>query len=299
MKIAAFSDIHLPGCKDFDFYHALKDLSGSTLDVLILAGDISAAYNNFDLTMQKINSQLKDFNITASHKLFVPGNHDIHLDRGDSLILNRIKSLVSNQNLSNEQAYLSLRDKASRLGYHMLDASPYLVGNTAFVGNIGWYDYSFGNNSDLELLVGNTKKPIREFTKHDYSLKKVYEEQSKKTIYWPDKTDFDDVEFAKKQAQSLEKDLISVKGKDIFVVLHTVPFIENISKQDTIFKQFTSAYMGSELFREIILKHNVSTVIHGHSHLGTGKYLVGNTTAYNVAFKKSITIIDYNPKGVE
>ena len=80
MKIAAISDLHMPGKDDFILFHALKDLP-TEIDVLILAGDIASSSELLKPSLQRLEKMLDDYNITVKHRVFVPGNHEYTIEK--------------------------------------------------------------------------------------------------------------------------------------------------------------------------------------------------------------------------
>ncbi|MEA3429769.1 MAG: metallophosphoesterase [Nanoarchaeota archaeon] len=291
MKIVAVSDLHMPGKNDFNLFHALKDLPAE-IDVLVLGGDIASSSELLSPSLQKLEKMLDDYNITVKHRVFVPGNHEIYKRKESQ---NPILKFLGFGKPDSVKVYEGLASIVADHGYHMLDEKPLVIDGVAFVGNIGWYDYSFRNNTDLEVVVNGRLKKLKDFKDSDYASKKAQDPKSGKTFVWPDKNTFNDKEFTDQCLEKLEQDLEQVKDyKNIIVVMHNVPFKQNLSRSGSPFIQFTTAYMGSERFGELIRKYPVRTVIHGHAHSGSGDYKVDGVDCHNVAFKRKIKIIDYS-----
>lgn len=294
MKILAVSDLHLPGKNDFNLFHALKDLPAE-IDVLILAGDIASSNELLKPSLQRLEKMLDDSNITVKDRIFVPGNHEMYKEDEPQNPILKLLGLCKNDPCKNPgKAYDCLSSIVSDQGYHMLDEKPLIINNVAFVGSIGWYDYSFRQNTDLEVVVNGRITKLKDFKDADYTKKQAFHPGSQKKLVWPDKTGFDDKDFAQKCLDKLEEHLELVKDYEhIVVVLHTVPFKENLSHSNSPFIQFTTAYMGSERLGELIKRYDVSKVIHGHAHSGSGDYKVDGIDCHNVAFKGKLKIIDY------
>ncbi|MBR9704678.1 hypothetical protein GOV12_04650 [Candidatus Pacearchaeota archaeon] len=147
MKITALSDIHYPhNEKQLD--DSLESMVDS--DVIVIAGDISHDLEEYELVLSR-------FSGLACKKLIVIGNHDLYTEDGsDSYrkikVLNRI---------------------CKRNDFHLLDSGPLVIDGVGFVGNIGWYDYSFAQGRDHE-----NQLPQIEFVGNcDYSGHKLFQIQ--------------------------------------------------------------------------------------------------------------------------
>ncbi len=287
MKIGAISDMHLPGRRTLDFLKMSKNIP--ELDVLIIAGDISINYDFVDKALEYIK------NIPARYKLIIPGNHDIsQKNKKTKTILN----FFQQKEKTIQDLYNTIRQKFKQNGFHMLDKNPLIIDNIGFIGNIGWYDYSFKIESDIEFIVNNKRKKLSDFTQLNYKEKQVKYKGS--TYTWPDKNNItlNDTIFLNDCVNQLESDIkkISKDTNNIVTVLHHLPFEDNLLKSDDPFIQFASTYMGSKQLGNLIKKYKqIKTVIHGHAHITHGKYNVDDIDCYNVCFDSKdpkITIID-------
>ncbi len=125
MRFYVTSDLHfgLRSGGDKATIELAQHVTQNPLDALILVGDLGH-------DLQSTGELLALFADFEGLKLAVPGNHDVWLDpafEGDSWALH-------------EEA---LPEVFEAHGFHPLHLLPLQVGDTAFVGSMGWYDYSF------------------------------------------------------------------------------------------------------------------------------------------------------------
>jgi len=106
---------------DADMNRLCRQIRWYAPDVLIVAGDLVGLGKSW------IVPTLERLAPPKCLKLIVPGNHDLWLEGGDSFGYYRTL----------------LPELYAACGWHMLDTGPKVVGSTAFVGTVGWYDYSF------------------------------------------------------------------------------------------------------------------------------------------------------------
>jgi predicted phosphohydrolase len=125
MRILVTSDLHYGVGKRGDAaVRALADwVVAARADVLIVNGDIGA-------DLASLTACLELFRRFDGVKLAVPGNHDVWLvddPKSDSWTLH--------------EEVLPRTFRAA--GFHPLHLEPCVVGDVAFVGSMGWYDYTF------------------------------------------------------------------------------------------------------------------------------------------------------------
>ncbi len=127
MKIVALADLHynISRCREHVQAQA-RTVCKNGADVLLIAGDTAST------DLQFFEEALELFKTFPGRKLLVPGNHDIWvLAAGDS----------------RKRYEYELPQICRRHGFEYLDADPVVIEGTAFVGTIGWYDYSFRDES--------------------------------------------------------------------------------------------------------------------------------------------------------
>jgi hypothetical protein len=161
---------------------------------------------------------------------------------------------------------------AGDAGFHMLDTGPLVRGDTAFVGSIGWYDYSLRN-------------PDLGFTTEQYAAKRI-----RGVATWNDLRFVDwswtDEEFTERCAEQLRTDYRQAAGRAgrVVAVIHHLPYRELLYGPAAQPYEFCRAYMGSVRFGEVFsgwpaLQHVLCGHRHGHDHLrkpGLDAWCVGS-----------------------
>jgi predicted phosphohydrolase len=280
MRIFIISDIHIEGKNRkmaFDLpsilSNKLKDVKEES--VLIIAGDITPYISS-------LHTYLMLFKELPLTKLFVAGNHDIWVsDVGDSYYKYR---------------YI-LKDAVLDAGFHYLDFEPFIFNEVGFVGNIGWYDYSFRQlnvyiPSNLKLMRRDgTYTSWESLTISDYAIKALYAEVNgriKMVTSWNDRIfvnwKFNDFEFTSYCFEKIKKDFRAIEDKvqKIVFISHHIHFYEGVIQKKTPEWDFNNAFMGSKVIGDFVRTHpKVSSIIFGHSHVA-GKWLInGKIPAYN------------------
>ena len=124
MKIIAVSDIHIPK-NDAKMPQMINAINNSNAEVLILGGDIAPAN---DKALENFLASISNF---RGLKMYISGNHDLWVaDKNSSET-----SLDRFQNV--------LPEIYEKYGFYSLERQPLLYKDIGFVGNIGWYDYTF------------------------------------------------------------------------------------------------------------------------------------------------------------
>jgi len=234
-KLLATADLHfrLHAQGDASTHKLARHVCGSDADVFVIAGDIA------DLGVENFEACLRLFDGFKGLKLLVPGNHDLWTTSADSM----------------EKYRTVLLAVARRCGFHMLDTEPVCAGEVAFVGNIGWYDYSL-RNPNLRLSDDDYRRK---------TLPGVCTWNDGVYIQW----DLDDEQFSQMCLDRLERHyaLVASRVERAVVVLHHLPFAEMIRDTGVLTLEFCRAYMGSARFGELLTQcQKVRHVICGHRH---------------------------------
>lgn len=283
MRIIATSDVHIP--KYLNRMPALiRRLTTDIADVLILLGDIAPVND------QAFDEFLCNFAYFKGPKLFVMGNHDIWTVEGSSK--KRYEEIVP--------ALLAKHN------FHPLDKEPVIFQGVGFVGNIGWYDYSFSQvytpRPGTEYIrYKNSRKlsmpePIKwdDISEDDWKKKEIYYKGFLGLIQGTGCNDkdyikdfWDDKEFCSRMVGQLDEDLTKVSKKAIKIVaaFHCLPFkeglIRNNNKPNVC---FTNAFAGSKSLGDVLYKHpKVGLCIWGHVH-HRQKLSKGTIRCVNVSF---------------
>ena len=251
MKIVVAADLHYGVGYNQEICHKLvQRILKKKPDVIILAGD------TFHFDFQLLTDCLELFKDFKGDKMLVPGNHDLWTEGGNSL----------------ELYEKTLPNIIRQAGFHYLDEKPFIKENVAFVGNIGWYDFTF---KDL------TRPIPQEF----------YEKK-----YWPGAIihndgryvhlGITDEEFTRRLNTKLKKHLAQVsknpKVDTIICTFHHVPFKQLQHSHHTSMDRFLTAFSGSRETGEICLSFpKVKYVFCGHTHQKK-KALINGVHAINV-----------------
>lgn len=249
MRIIITADIHYGVGNNQEILKAFtSEMCAAKADVLILAGD------TFAIEQKLLVACLHLFDKFKGPKLFVAGNHDLWTTKGNSL-----------------EIYENILPKLTRrCGFHYLDQSPYVYKGIGFVGNIGWYDYSF-------------KDPTLPIPKQ-YYLEKRWPE----VVTWNDRSyvrlGMSDEIFTKRVNQKLKKHLgkVNKQVSTIICAVHLVPFHELLRTAHTSIDKFLNGFSGSEETGRIIQSFpKVKYVFCGHTHQRK-EVKVGNITCLNI-----------------
>jgi len=250
MKIAAISDLHVLPDGDRELLESIKQrVEEIAPDVFVIAGDIS---DRLDI----LSDSLLQLYVDSCTNLYVAGNHDIWFEEG--------KSPTSIEKYSKYVGEICTENR-----FKHLSDFPHIDGNIAFVGSIGWYDYSF-RRPELEIPLEN------------------YEQKEYRGAVWYDlfKIDwgYSDVEAVDLFNSKLEYDLSTLPGNisKIVYVSHHLPFQNLTMYKDRLPWDFHSAFMGAQSTGRILEDDGrVVLSISGHSHI-RNKISVGQLTAMTV-----------------
>ena len=251
MKIAAISDLHvLPDDGDRELLASIKQrVEEIAPDIFVIAGDIS---DRIDVLADSL-SQLK---VDSCSNLYVAGNHDVWFEDEKSPS-------------SLEKYSKNVGDVCSKNGFKHLPDFPHVDGNTAFVGSIGWYDYSF-RRPELEI-------PLEHYEQKEYNGSVWYDLFK---IDW----DYSDNEATDLFNRKLEYDLSTLPENITRAVYisHHLPFRELTVYKDRLPWDFHSAFMGAQSTGKILESDpRVVLSISGHSHV-RNMVTVGGITAITV-----------------
>lgn len=251
MRIAAVSDLHvLPDGQDRNLLQAIQQrVEDLQPDVFVIAGDIS------DYLKVLVDS-LSLLHVQGCKNLYVAGNHDIWFEHNGGP--------GSLEKYSHEIGAI-----CKRKGFLHIPDQPYVTEDTAFVGSIGWYDYSF-RQPELDIKIEH------------------YEQKEYRGAVWYDlfRVDwsFNDIEATNLFNQKLEYDLQTLPNsiKRIVYVSHHLPFRDLTVYKNRLPWDFHSAFMGAESSGRILLNdERIVLSISGHSHV-RNLIKVGTITAMTV-----------------
>ena len=246
MRVAITADIHYGiGNNQKIVANFARRIIKTKADVLLLVGD------TFAFNTQLLVECLMLFVPFKGDKLFVAGNHDLWTRGTDSLkIYEKILPHITKQ-----------------CGFHSLDQKPFIKGRVGFVGNIGWYDYSFKDKN----------KPI--------PLSYYSSKQWPGVMAWNDSfyvhLGMSDEAFTKRVNRRLRRHLalVSKSAEAIICAVHHVPFRQLLRTNHTSTDRFLTAFSGSEETGKIIRSFpKVKYVFCGHTHQKKKANINGVTT---------------------
>jgi hypothetical protein len=170
--------------------------------------------------------------------------------------------------ITSQQKYYQLLPALCRAaGVHPLWLEPYVLGDVAFCGSLGWYDYSL-RNVDLDTHI----------TVHDYR-RKTFENRvwnDARFVHWlaaetseGTRTRLSDEAITAHMVQALAQQLQEVEPhvQHIVGVTHMLPFRSMMQYQHEARADYFGAFMGSILLGEVWQScPKVTLVLAGHTH---------------------------------
>ncbi len=224
MKIAAVSDLHIDLLRKTDYaLNTIEEVLNTDAELLLVGGDVGYTKKGISEGLEKL-SQFK------GPKLAFLGNHEL-------------KSL-ENSTLEN---YLDeMNDLFSKYNFHLLDKEPFIYQNVGFIGNVGWYDYSFydgdyyKDNPDKEKFFFYTQFKTGKLTPQEF-LKNCFERVKQHHSTIVDKCD------------------------KIVLGVHHIGFKEFL-RLDAYYPKSLHGGMGSKQIAELYMLPKVVWGICGHTH---------------------------------
>lgn len=238
MRIFVTSDLHFGQSKEMNVSvravaNHLRNTASSN-DVLLLGGD----YGNTDAEAEAC---LRFFESFPGHVLAVPGNHDVWVEGGDT----------------SPSRLRRFRQTLECFGMHSLHHGPAFIGGMAFVGSLGWYDYSFRD----EIGISRAYYEAKRFGVHAW--------RDADCVKWP----VNDVELTDAFTGLLESHLRSAEKQnpsEIIGLIHHVPVKRLLPHPRFLVPKewrFLNAFLGAERFGDLFTSFGVRQVFCGHIHL--------------------------------
>ena len=253
MRIAFTSDLHADSS---DLNRAaipeiVRRATALEPDALVIAGDVSDDLDDLAET-------LAAFQEVAPVRVFVPGNHDVWL-RPHIELSPEVDSTTRYDTL--------IAECVDRAGFHATWKAPCIVGDTAFVASIGWYDYAFAPEYMNLTHEDCRQKRFMGFTWQDLRFAR-WRARGAEASEEP----LSDVEVTAMLNEDLAAQLDAARNapgvRRIVVVTHHLPFREMVRYTREPKWDFFSAFMGSADTGALIEAYDAVThVLAGHTHL--------------------------------
>ena len=261
MKILITADLHYDLPRSQEPTRALaRTACAAGGDVLILAGDTAGA------DPAALTECLRLFAGFPGRKLLVAGNHCLWCRNGESS-LDRYERL--------------LPDRAAGCGFELLDHRPVAIDGLGLVGSVGWYDYSFREQSlaiplafyRAKLAPGAAAYSGEHAHLVEANRRRLTARQLAIATRWMDgvhvRLGMDDEAFLNRLVAKLRRHLwgLSEQVERIVAVTHHLPFEQLVPRGRPDRFAFAAAFMGSErLGQELARCPKVTDVYCGHSH---------------------------------
>jgi predicted phosphodiesterase len=290
MRIIALADLHFDTGSRPRIRAIAQAVEAAGADALVLAGDCAAS------GPELIPEALDLFAGFDGPRLMVPGNHDLW----------QAEPPFATARLY-EQTIPAI---AAAHGFHLLDREPFLLGDTAFVGVMGWYSYALrqrkapradltvtpvqvarGADGGMEFAAapGMGEKCWEELSAEDYVAGGLIwqAEGAPHVAVWNDALHLDwgrsDLAIARDFVERLRSQVAAVAGRArrVVGVTHFVPFAELAEHHlTTPTRAFARAYLGDPALGEALLEaEGLALVIYGHRHRQEVREVRGVVTA--------------------
>lgn len=231
MRTLCISDIHIDVNRAYPVLGELASFARERqAECILLAGDVSG---NIFTTMEAVK-QLKEE--TGAFVYYIPGNHDMW--RSEKLRLSTDE--IYERFCQDENC---LCGKSVRVGRHMV------------IGDIGWYDYSFGDKS---------------FAKEDFDRLeqdgRVW--QDKYYNQWTEDNVGRNEWFIKRLRRQLDSVTLNLREElPIVAVTHMLPHEAfTVPTEDRPMWKYFNAFLGSRALKELYEKYPVDHALCGHVH---------------------------------
>jgi predicted phosphohydrolase len=272
MRLIITSDLHYNHRKSkLLAEEVIAQINQAGGDVLVVVGDTAVGDGN------SLEQCLGLFNF-AGLKLFVAGNHELWTEGPDSYELFRS----------------ALPARISRMGWRWLQDQPLVMEKWAIVGSLGWYDYSFAQQSlgiprcfyAAKIAPGAAER-YTEYAPLFDSQNDLPPQARDVIARWNDgrfvKLHRSDEAFLDEQLIQLRQQLQALQQiPQVIVAVHHLPFEQLLPPPRTEQWDFAKAYLGSERIGQLLLEFpQVRQVFCGHSHF-PAEATIGHMEVVNI-----------------
>lgn len=238
MKIGILSDIHVDinyTDKDRVSSSIIKYIKEHSLDLMIIAGDIASDY---ELTLGSLKKIEKKGKIPC---LFVPGNHDIWIEKHP------------------EKTSWDIYDILKSYSHNLANGLYEINKDWAVIGDLGWYDFSFGSD----------KYTFGDFRRMQYE-ERIWQDSI--NAVWDRST----LEMHRYFIDKLEVQLKKNKNKNIIMVTHVLPVLDFTVQPPSPMWEYMNAFLGSSEYGKLISRYpNIKFAVSGHVHYRKQKIIQG------------------------
>lgn len=272
MRLLLTADLHYNHPRSHPLAKELiEKMNAAGGDILLLVGDTATADG------PKLEECLSLFRFNGP-KLFVPGNHELWTGRPDS------HALFSEE----------LPRRCRAVGWHWLCDRPFISGDLAIVGSLGWYDYSYAQPSlgiprrfyQSKISPGVALR-LEEY-QHLLADRSDIDPASLDIVArWNDGVHIrlgrSDEQFLDELLEILDRQLAALSHiKTVIAATHCLPFSQLLPPSHSAQWDFAKAYLGSDRIGKVLLKYpNVRRLYCGHSHFAV-RAQVGHIDAINI-----------------
>ncbi len=288
MRILVTADLHYDVTRSRNAaIDVAKKICAKGGDVLVLVGDTGGK------DIEILHQGLRLFDGFSGRKFFVPGNHSLWCNKGEN---------------SMDRYLRILPEAAAGCGFEFLDNLPVVIGRLGLAGSIGWYDYSFADESlaipedfyRIKMAPGAAR-----YLGRDKLIKAHQETLTDRHLgigaRWMDgihvRLGMSDHEFCRMLSRKLDRQLegLSQVADRIISFIHHLPFIQLVPENRPDRFAFAAAYLGAGMLGDVLLKHEKVTHVYcGHSHW-QGEHEIGHLKVINIGStytEKRFAILD-------
>lgn len=227
MKIGVISDIHIDRNRDYPIMELLAEkVKEKQLGWLLIAGDIS---NTQSVTLSFVDRLESHAGIPV---YFVPGNHDLWCRAGESPD-------------ETWEIYRRYKEHSACL----IDKVVPLTQDWVVLGDIGWYDYSFGSGK---------------FSEEDFKKKAMFGRTWQDSVFinWRQP----DAKVQHNMLERLEKQLAATSDKKRIILTHMITTNEFAVPESREEWSYFNAFLGSKEYGEVFERYSVRYSVMGHVH---------------------------------
>jgi hypothetical protein len=276
MRVLVTADLHYDISRSRESARDVaRQACAASGDALVLVGDTAGA------DLGPLRECLGLFERFAGRRLLVPGNHCLWCRQGEDS-LHRYETV--------------LPAVAEEMGFSVLDHQPLAAGPVGLVGSVGWYDYSFADESlgihedfyRAKVAPGAAAYLQEHRDLVDRHRDRLTAAQLAIGSRWMDgvhvRLPVRDEDFCRTLAEKLSRQLAELAPhvERIAAFVHHLPFADLVPAGRPPRFAFAAAYLGAAQLGQVLLAcPKVTHVVCGHSHWGA-EQTIGRVNVVNV-----------------